>query len=224
MMNKFVVTAVAALGSAQFLCADPATPAVGSVWSRPLGASTMASSAQTSMYADPLAHSVGDLLTIVVDLQNQITKDQNTTTAKTTAVDATINALLYPNDGTSRSYNFYNYHGQSPTTSWNSTQSFNGGGTIANQETASTTIQARVIAVGARGVMQIEAVRLSKAGDEDTSMILTGLVRPEDLSTANTVSSSNVADLRIVQKGKGTITNNQKKGWLTKFYEFIEPF
>ncbi len=72
--------------------------------------------------------------------------------------------------------------------------------------------------------MQIEAVRLSKAGDEDTSMILTGLVRPEDLSTSNVVSSSNVADLRIIQKGKGTITENQKKGWLTKIYEFIEPF
>ena len=167
---------------------------------------------------------MGDLLTIVVDLQNTITKAQNTTTAKTTAVDAVINALLYPNDGTSRGYNFYNYHGQSPTTSWNSSQTSNGGGTIANNEAASTTIQARVIDVAPNGVMRIEATRLSKAGDEDTSMVLTGLVRPEDLSTTNTISSSNIADLQILQKGKGTITNNQRKGWLTKFYEFIEPF
>jgi hypothetical protein len=30
--------------------------------------------------------------------------------------------------------------------------------------------------------------------------------------------------LQIVQKGKGTLTNNQRKGWLTKLYEFLSPF
>jgi len=81
-----------------------------------------------------------------------------------------------------------------------------------------------VIAVGPNGVLRVEATRLSKAADEDTSMVLTGLVRPEDLSSSNTISSDNVADLEILQKGKGTLTNNQRKGWLTKLYEFIEPF
>jgi len=224
MMSKFVLTAVLALGSARALCADPA-PAVGSVWGHASGASTVCTAAgPSSLYGDPLAHAVGDLVTIVVDLQNTITKAQNTTTAKATAVDAVINALLYPNDGTSRGYNFYNYHGQSPTTSWTSNQTFNGGGTVANNEAASTTIQARVVSVASNGVLRIEATRLSKAGDEDTSMVLTGLVRPEDLSTTNVISSSNVADLEILQKGKGTLTNDQRKGWLTKFYEFIEPF
>jgi flagellar L-ring protein precursor FlgH len=223
MMNKFVFTTLLALGSVGVLQADP-TPAVGSVWGHPGGASPVVTAGPSSVYSDPLAHSVGDLLTIVVDLQNTITKAQNTTTAKTTAVDGTINSLIYPTDTSNHGWNFANYHGMNPTTQWSSTQSFNGGGTIANNEATSTTIQARVIGVGSNGVLRIEATRLSKAGDEDTSMILTGLVRPEDLSSSNTVSSSNVADLQILQKGKGTLTNNQRKGWLTKFYEFIEPF
>jgi flagellar L-ring protein precursor FlgH len=167
---------------------------------------------------------VGDLLTIVVTLQNSITKAQNTTTAKTTSVNGTISALVYPSDSSNNGWNFYNYHGQNPTTAWNSAQTFNGGGTIANSEATSTTIQARVIGVGPNGVLRIEATRLSKAGEEDTSMILTGLVRPEDLSTNNTISSDNIADLQILQKGKGTLTNDQRKGWLTKLYEFVEPF
>ncbi|MEI9998708.1 MAG: flagellar basal body L-ring protein FlgH [Verrucomicrobiota bacterium] len=212
------------LAAAPLLHADPYLAPVGSVWGHPAGTAAPSVSPAASIYGDPLARGVGDLVTIVVDLQNAITKDQNTKTSKDTNVDAVINALLYPNDGTSRGYNFYNYHGASPTTQWNSTQSFNGGGTVANTETASTTIQARVVEVESNGVLRVEAVRLSKAGDEDTRMILTGLVRPEDLSTNNTISSSRVADLQIVQKGKGTITNNQRKGWLTKFYEFIEPF
>lgn len=224
MMSKLVGLFLLSLASAQALRADPNPPAVGSAWGHASGVATVSTSAVSSIYGDPLAHSVGDLVTIVVDLQNQITKAQNTATDKTTAVNAVIDSLLYPNDGTNHGYNFLNYHGAPPTTVWNSSQTFAGGGSIKNQETDSTTIQARVVAVGINGVLHIQATRLSKAGDEDTSMILTGLVRPEDLSKANSISSSNVADLQILQKGKGTITNNQRKGWLTKFYEFIEPF
>jgi flagellar L-ring protein precursor FlgH len=216
MMNKFVLTTFLALGSIH--------TAVGSVWGHAYGASTVSTAGPSSIYSDPLAHAVGDLLTIVVTLQNTVTKAQNTTTAKTTAVNGTINALIYPTDASNNGYNFYNYHGQNPTTSWNSTQSFNGGGTVANSEATSTTIQARVIAVAPNGVLKVEATRFSKAGEEDTSMILTGLVRPEDLSTSNTISSDNVADLQILQKGKGTLTNDQRKGWLTKLYEFLQPF
>jgi flagellar L-ring protein FlgH len=223
MMNKFIVGTLLGCGWPVIVSADP-NQAVGSVWSHSGGQATVSTSPSTSICSDPLAHSVGDLLTIVVSLQNTVTKAQNTTTAKTTAVNGVISSLLYPNDGTNHGYNFLNYHGANPTTAWNSTQSFNGGGTVANSEATSTTIQARVIGVASNGVLRVEATRLSKAGEEDTSMILTGLVRPEDLSTNNTISSDNVADLQIVQKGKGTLTNDQRKGWLTKFYEFIEPF
>jgi flagellar L-ring protein precursor FlgH len=224
MMNKCISTLAFALGSACTLCADPTPPAVGSVWGHSTCSSPVSTAGPASICSDPLAHSVGDLVTIVVDLQNVITKAQNTKTAKDTAVSAAINSLIYPNAGTNHGWNWYAYHGQTPTVAWNSAQSFNGGGTVANNETASTTIQARVIEVGPNGVLRVEATRLSKAGDEDTSMVLTGLVRPEDLNAGNSISSSRVADLQIIQKGKGTITNNQRKGWLTKFYEFIEPF
>ena len=163
-------------------------------------------------------------MTIVVDLQNTITKDQNTTTAKTTAVAGNINTLVYPPDASNHGWSWYTYHGQTPQVAWNSAQSFNGGGTVANDETASTTIQARVVEVEPNGVLKVEAARLSKAGEEDTSMVLTGLVRPEDLSSGNSISSSRIADLKILQKGKGTLTENQRKGWLTKLYEFLNPF
>jgi flagellar L-ring protein precursor FlgH len=212
------------LGTARIASADPGEPTVGSIWGHTGGIATVSTAGQSNIYSDPLAHSVGDLVTIVVDLQNSVEKDQNTTTAKATAVDAVINALLYPPNGTSRGFNFANYQGASPTTQWSSTQSFNGGGTVKNSEATLTTIQARVVGVESNGVLRIAARRLSKAGDEDTAMILTGLVRPEDLSTSNTISSSLVADLQIVQKGKGTLTEDQRKGWLTKLYEFLDPF
>ena len=68
-----------------------------------------------------------------------------------------------------------------------------------------------MIEVEANGVMRVEATRLSKAGDEDTRMVLTGLVRPDDLATDNSISSSRVADLQIVQKGKGTLSESNAR-------------
>jgi flagellar L-ring protein precursor FlgH len=224
MPTKAACFTLLTLGAARLAAADPGDPTVGSIWGHTGGIATVSIAPQANLYSDPLARSVGDLVTIVVDLQNSVEKDQNTTTAKTTAVDAVINALLYPNDNTNHGFNFLNNHGASPTTQWSSTQSFNGGGTVKNSEATSTTIEARVVSVLPNGVLQVAARRLSKAGDEDTAMILTGLVRPEDLSTNNTISSSMVANLQIIQKGKGTLTEDQRKGWLTKIYEFLDPF
>ena len=221
MMNKFAMTAALALAASRTLSADPV---VGSVWGHPNGAPAVSTAGPASICSDPIARSVGDLVTIVVDLQNQVTKVQDTKTDKTTNVAGQINTLIYPPDGTNHGWSWYTAKNQVPQVNWNSAQTFEGGGTIANTEATSTTIQARVVSVAPNGVLRVEATRLSKAGEEDTSMILTGLVRPEDLSTGNSVSSSRVADLEILQKGKGTLTNDQRKGWLTKFYEFIQPF
>ncbi len=199
-------------------------PAVGSIWGHTHGAPTVSQSRVVSLYSDPVAHALGDLVTIVVDLQNTINKNQNTTTAKTTAVNTSINSLIYPNNGASKGYFFLNNQGVAPATSWNSAQSFNGGGAISNAETASTTIQAQIVEVEANGVFKLQAFRHSKAGSEDTSMVLVGYVRPDDISSSNSVSSSRLANLEIIQRGKGTITDNQRKGWLTKLYEFLTPF
>jgi flagellar L-ring protein precursor FlgH len=227
MTNKFALAIAFALVSTTSIRAQIATACpnnVGSVWGHPCGAAAVSTAGPASICSDPIARTVGDLVTIVVDFNNVTTKTQNTTTAKTAAVNDALTELLYPVDGTNHGYNFYTYHGATPGMAWTANHTFNGGGSIANSEVNTTTIQARVVGVAPNGVLRIEATRLSKAGEEDTSMILTGLVRPEDLSTANSVSSSRVADLEILQKGKGTLTEDQRKGWLTKLYEFLSPF
>jgi flagellar L-ring protein precursor FlgH len=224
MMNKALYTTVFTLGAAGLLAADPFVPAVGSVWGHPGSQANPNTSGSASVFSDPLAHNVGDTITIIVDLSNSITKNQNTKTAKTASVNDTISSLVYPSDGSNKGFSFYNLHGVNPQMAWSANQSFNGGGTVANTEADSTTVQARVIELESNGVMRVAATRLSKAGDEDTRMVLTGLIRPEDLNTDNSISSSRVADLQIVQKGKGTLSESQKKGWLTKLYEFLSPF
>jgi flagellar L-ring protein precursor FlgH len=224
MTSKLILTAALSLGGLAALCADPTPPQVGSVWGHSATVRVATEAPSSSLFGDPVAHNVGDLITIIVDLSNTVTKDANTKTSKTASVDDAITSLVYPPDASNHGWSWYGYHGQTPQMAWNASHAFAGGGTVANDETDSTTIEARVVRVAPNGVMTVEATRLSKAGEEDASMILTGLVRPEDLAQDGSVSSSRVADLQILQKGKGTLTENQRKGWLTKLYEFLSPF
>ena len=55
-------------------------------------------------------------------------------------------------------------------------------------------------------------------------MVLRGAVRSEDVAANNTVFSYNVADASIKFTGKGTISDNQRKGWLHKIWEKVTPF
>ena len=54
--------------------------------------------------------------------------------------------------------------------------------------------------------------------------MLRGVVCAEDIAPNNTIFSYNVADATIKYVSNGTISDNQRKGWLTRVWEKISPF
>lgn len=200
-----------------FAPTSPAWAQTGSLWP-----SSGTPGATSTLYCDRTATSVGDLVTIVVNLSAVATKNQSMSTSKAASVADTITALGYPN--TDGQPDWYRYRNQPPTATWNAAESWKGGGQIANTEVFTTTIQARVVDALPNGVLRIEARRRYEADKEKSDMILTGLIRREDLATDNSISSNQVADMQLQQDGKGPLSRNEKKGWLTTFYEFINPF
>jgi flagellar L-ring protein precursor FlgH len=59
---------------------------------------------------------------------------------------------------------------------------------------------------------------------ETQYVVLHGLVRPDDIAPDNTILSSNIADARVEFLSEGSLTDAQKRGWLTKLYEKLRPF
>lgn len=51
-----------------------------------------------------------------------------------------------------------------------------------------------------------------------------GLVRPEDISANNIVSSDRLADAQIRYTGSGQLADSSKQGWLSEFMRNISPF
>ncbi|MGZ8921392.1 MAG: flagellar basal body L-ring protein FlgH [Limisphaerales bacterium] len=49
-------------------------------------------------------------------------------------------------------------------------------------------------------------------------------MRTEDIAANNTVFSYNVADATIKYISKGTVSDNQRKGWFTRVWEKVTPF
>jgi len=62
---------------------------------------------------------------------------------------------------------------------------------------------------------QGKSLRLNQ-GDE--LIHISGVIRPADIATNNTVTSDKLADARISYSGKGVIDNSNRMGWLTRFF------
>ena len=52
----------------------------------------------------------------------------------------------------------------------------------------------------------------------DEYIRLTGVIRSKDISSSNTIMSHKVANARIQYAGTGTFADNNKQGWLTRFF------
>jgi len=72
--------------------------------------------------------------------------------------------------------------------------------------------------------VQIEGSKKVTVNSEDSTLIVRGVVRPRDVTSQNTVLSSQMADAVIELKGKGPLWNNQRRGWLTKLVDWVSPF
>jgi flagellar L-ring protein precursor FlgH len=172
------------------------------------------------MVGDKRAAGVGDILSIVVQESSTATKDNNTKTSKKSSIDASINTFLY----SPAASGLLTKGGKLPALQLAGKQDFDGGGKINNSEHIIARIAVQVIDVLPNKNLVIEGRRVTSFSGETQEIILRGIVRSADISAANTVFSYNVSDATIRFVSKGTVTDNQRKGWFIKIWEKITPF
>ncbi len=176
--------------------------------------------AARSMFADKRAHSVGDILTILVQENTASTIENNTRTSKSASVDAAVNTFLY-SPGAS---GLLTKAGTLPALNLGSKQSFDGGGKVNNSERITTRIAVRVVDTLPNKNLIIEGRRQTKISRESTDAILRGVVRAEDITAQNTIYSYQIADASIHYLSKGTVADSQRKGWFLRIWDKVTPF
>jgi flagellar L-ring protein precursor FlgH len=172
------------------------------------------------MFADKRATSVGDIITIVVSETTAASKNNATSTEKKSSLSAAILSFLYPPSATG----LLTKKGTLPAMQYNSDVKHDGSGSINNSETVVAKIAVRIVDVLPNRNLVVEGRRETAFSGEKQTIVLRGTVRTDDVSSANTVFSYNVADATIQIIGKGTVSDEQRKGWFTRIWDKVTPF
>jgi flagellar L-ring protein precursor FlgH len=105
-----------------------------------------------------------------------------------------------------------------------SSSTYEGKGSTTRETTLQTTLSARVVEVLPNGYLVVEGAREVRVNNENQTVVLTGVVRPDDLSRGNVVLSSAVAQMSVRVQGRGIVSQPLKPGWLYRIMSGILPF
>ena len=98
-------------------------------------------------------------------------------------------------------------------------------GTSANNSSLSTTLGGQVIDVLPNGMLVIEAARQVEFSQQTQTIVLRGLVRPEDISQQNQVLSTAISSMELQVRGKGIVNDStHRQNALVRFVEWALVF
>jgi flagellar L-ring protein FlgH len=158
-----------------------------------------------SLFADRKAHSVGDVLTVLITEMAAATATARTRADKQDSVFGDINQ---PDE---RPWHIDLAFGSD----------FDGGGQIQRTGRLLAKLAVVVEDVDANGNLVIVGEQNIYVNDERQRIALRGLVRPEDLTPDNTVASWRIVDARIDFKGDGILARKQSPGLLSKLFDLF---
>ena len=203
-------TAAGSLGSyvAEANAGAPAQQAGdGSLW--------LGQGSYSNLFRDFKARQVNDVVTIVVSEATQANSAADATSNKDSSAQVGFSNLFGAEKKIKELSNAVN--GKSTTT-------FKGAGSTTRATTLTTTVTARVKGVLPNGYLLIEGVREVRLNNENQTIYLTGIVRPEDINARNVVSSGAIAQMEIRVQGRGIVSQPLKPGWLYRILNGVLPF
>lgn len=101
---------------------------------------------------------------------------------------------------------------------------FTGEGTYERRDRLTTRVQAEVIDVKPNGNLVLEARTRLQTDEEVQEFVLSGVCRTDDVTTQNTVQSTQLHDLSIAVRNEGEVRKSAKKGLIPRALEAIFAF
>lgn len=161
-----------------------------------------------SLVSDSRAFRAGDVLTVVLEETTQARKSADTTFGKQSSV--AVSPSVVAGKPVKSDVNF------------GAQREFSGNATSTQQNALQGAITVIVEEVLPNGLLRVSGEKSLLLNQGEEYLRLTGYVRPEDIDTTNRVSSQRIANARIAYSGRGSLTNANSAGWLTRF--FVSPW
>ncbi|MEC7940385.1 MAG: flagellar basal body L-ring protein FlgH [Pseudomonadota bacterium] len=158
-----------------------------------------------TLFQDRRAYRIGDILTVHLSEETSSSKKAGTQFGKSSNINfaaptfgsQTIDDLGVSVDGS---------------------RNFDGNASSSQGNKLKGAITVTVHEVLPNGVLRISGEKWLRLNQGDEFIRLTGIVRVDDISRSNQVSSQRIADARITYAGRGALADSNAAGWLTQFF------
>lgn len=183
----------------------------GSLWS----------DANGSLIEDHKARNIGDIVTIVISEESSASREATTSSGRDSSFTASVPSFFgLENSKLIADSNL----DLSSLIDANFSNEFEGSGTTVRSGNLTASLSTQVIDVYPNGNFKIRGGKEVMVNSEVQIIYVTGIVRPVDITAANTIESSKILNARISYTGRGPIADKQQPGWLTRTIDVIWPF
>ena len=175
-----------------------------------------------SLFADTRARAVGDIITVMLMESTQASKNADTALSRDSGITVappTIFGRANPDFSADR------FRGLTLEQNVASESEFSGNGTSSQSNSLNGAIAVQVARVLPNGNLMVQGEKWLALNRGEEFIQLRGIVRPQDVSSTNTISSMMIADARISYGGTGVIDRANTPGWFSKFFNSpLNPF
>jgi flagellar L-ring protein FlgH len=184
----------------------------------PNEANSLWRSGSRAFFKDQRAAQVGDLITVVVNMNDAANLKNVTSAARTSAETGGIPNFFGLEAILPKAIN------PSTLVSANSTNNNTGTGQIQRNEAVTLRLAGTVTQVLPNGNLVVAASQEFMVNSELRELRVTGVVRPQDIASDNTVTHDRMAEARIAYGGKGQLTDLQRARWGQQMLDILAPF
>lgn len=180
------------------------------------------SSGQNSLLGDRRAMKRGDILTVVIEIDESAEIENSTERSRSAGEEMAIPELL----GIPQRLNERLPDGATldDAVSLSSSSDSSGEGSISRSEELTLRVAATIINALPNGVLEIQGVQEVRVNFELRALYVSGFVRPQDISRQNEITYDKIASARISYGGRGQITDVQQPRYGQQVMDMVLPF
>ncbi|CAK0778307.1 flagellar L-ring protein [Gammaproteobacteria bacterium] len=163
------------------------------------------------LFEDDRARRIGDILTVQLVEKTDASKKAETKIGKSDEVDISATTLFGRTPGAGGLYSW-------PKNKLSGSSTFDGSGDSSQSNSLSGSISVTVTEVLPNGYLMIRGDKVIGLNQGTEFVRLSGIVRPSDIRSNNTVPSTAIANATISYGGKGATDDANAMGWLGRFF------
>ena len=188
----------------------------------PASANSLWRAGARTFFNDQRANRVGDILTVEIVIDDSAQTSNTSQSSRTSTTKAGVGNLF----GLESSLGKIFPSGFDPANAINTNSGMTnaGAGAVARKEKINLIVAAVVTQVLPNGNLVISGVQEVQTNNEVRHLSVDGIVRPEDITAANTINHTQIASARIEYGGRGDITRVQKTPAGQSLIEKFSPF